>query len=360
MSNRHITKEQFSAGTTIDGNRLEKAYTDVQDHFNNLPLDSMSSMVQNQINWNTFTAIALSNEYDHYGQFTGYLNLMHQHPWLKYRYDGLRNPDEYLDPGNFDLQNIQTYKGIGTNPELNPRVSGESYKLAWEQTFRTKNPIIIKELTYLIMADAGWGRQNEGGAVEAFWGEYTGTPTTGGWAYYPNLFADFPDPVTNPEGFNNVAKQFQALICVDNSLNLDTTDRMSKEAHIYNASATSFASDSHFNPTAGGMTRTKWLDPAQTGEQFLEPYPKTSVGGVFTQEVNVIPYGLVVKFRNIMLPVHANAKVRLVFVMPEGLFNEHTYTTNDADEGTEVSGLSSLTGNIWNCGMTILEELEAK
>lgn len=360
MSNRHVTKEQFSAGTTIDGNRLEKAYTDVQDHFNEVPLKSMSSMVQNQINWNQFTAVALSTDDDYYGPNTGRMQMLATHPWIHYRYDGVRNTDEYLDPGNFDLQNIETYKGVGTNPELNPQVSGERYRIAWEQTFKTKNPIIIKELTYLVMADAGWGRQNVGGSIEAFWGQYTGSPTTGGWAYYPNLFATFPDPVTNPEGYENAAKQFQTLICVDNSLNLDTTDRMSKEAHLYNASAASFASDSHFNPTAGGMTRTKWLDPAQTGEQFLEPYPKTSVGGVFTQEVNVIPYGLVVKFRNIMLPVHAGAKVRLVFVMPDGLFTDFIYTANNVDEGTEFSSLATTSSNIWNCGMTILEELEAK
>jgi hypothetical protein len=363
MSNRHITKEQFSAGTTIDGNRLEKAYTDVQDHYNNLPLKSISSMVQNQINWNTFTPVALKADEDDYGPHTGFMHLIAMHPWVKYAYDGLRHNNEYIDAGNFDLQNRETYKGVGTNPELNPQVGIAEYNIAWEQTFRTDKTIIIKELTYLIMADAGWGRDFIGfPGYYPFWGQYSTHPlaATPGWSYYPNIFANFPDPQGNPEGFENVAKQFQALICVDSSLNLDTTDRMSKEAHIYNASAASFASDSHFNPTSGGMTRTKWLDPAQCGEQFLEAYPKTNNGGVFAQEVNAIPYGLVVKFRNIMLPVHAGGKVRLVFVMPDNLFNEFQYSTREAEAGEDITGLASPTGNIWNCGMTILEELEAK
>ena len=359
MSNRHITKEQFSDGTTIDGNRLEKAYQDTQDHYNNLPLKSMTSMVQNQINWNTFTPVALSAENEYYGDHMGYMDVLALHPWVKYAYDGLRNQDEYLDPGNFDVQNKETYKGVGTNLYLNPPAGGEDYTYAWEQTFRTEKPIILKDLSYLVMSDAGWGRQNEGAGIEAFWGQNTGTPATAGWAYYPNLFADFIDPTIDPEGAT-ASSQFQVLVCVDNSLNLDNTDKISKEAHLFNVSSRSFSSDSFFNPTAGGMTRTKWLDPTQCGEQFLEAYPKTSVGGVLTQEFNLIPSGLVINFKNIMLPIHAGAKVRLVFVMPEGYYNEFTYTTNDVDEGTEFSGLASPTGNIWNCAATILEELEAK
>ena len=203
------------------------------------------------------------------------------------------------------------------------------------------------------MSDAGWGARTGTGTgdSEAFWGD------VGGKAYYPNIFADFADPADSPESYSNVAKQFQALICVDNSLNMDTTDRMSKEAHIYNVSALSFASDSHFNPTAGGMNYAKWTDPAQTGEQFLEAYPKTFSGGAWSQVVRLIPNGLVVQFKNIMLPIHAGAKARVVFVMPSGLFNAHIYSTNTS-ETENHTGLSPITGNIWNCGVTILEELE--
>ena len=34
---RHFTDEQFSDGTTIDGDRLEKALQDLEDYINNVP-----------------------------------------------------------------------------------------------------------------------------------------------------------------------------------------------------------------------------------------------------------------------------------------------------------------------------------
>ena len=122
MSNRHITKEQFSAATTIDGDRLEKAYSDVQDHYNNLPLRSMANLVQNQINWCTFQPVMVQTTNDVNGPNTGFQYLLRQHPWKHYFSDGLRNPDNYLDAGNFQLQNIETYKGVGTNTDLNPQI----------------------------------------------------------------------------------------------------------------------------------------------------------------------------------------------------------------------------------------------
>lgn len=349
MSNRHITKEQFSAGTTVDGSRLEKAYTDVQDHYNDLPLSSIPHLVQNQITWNTFTPIFVQTGNNAYEPNSGYYHLLFQHPWKKYRYDGLRNADEYLDSGNFNLQNKETYKGVGTNSQLNPQVAGELYKYAWEQTFRTDKPIIIKELTYLVMADAGYIDDLVGG-YNSFWGQYPNPPSpSSGRAYYPNLFAD-----SNNTPAVDIKSQFQALICVDNSLNLDNTDKMSKEAHIFNVSASSFTGDPAFRPTDGdgGMNSGKWFDPAHCGEQFIEAYPRTFPG--FSQEVFCVPAGLIVKFRNVMVPVHSGAKVRLVFVMPQGMYNEWNIAS------VETSGLSPVGANIWNCGMTILEELEPK
>ena len=85
MSNRHITKEQFSQGTTIDGDRLEKAYSDVQDHYNNLPLRSMANLVQNQINWCTFQPVMVQTNFEVNGPNTGYQYLLRQHPWKRLR-----------------------------------------------------------------------------------------------------------------------------------------------------------------------------------------------------------------------------------------------------------------------------------
>ena len=355
MSNRHITKEQFSQGTTIDGDRLEKAYSDVQDHYNNLPLRSMANLVQNQINWCTFQPVMVQTNFEVNGPNTGYQYLLRQHPWKRYRSDGLRNPDTYLDAGNFPLQNIETYKGVGTNADLNPEIASESYVQAWEQTFRTSKPTIIKELSYLVMADAGFVYTLGGNG--SFWGQYAdGVIASDGSAYYPNLFADASGEIPS-----NISYGFQVLICVDNNLNLDNTDRMSKEAHIYKVRASSFATDSLFRPVHGdgSFNDTKWATPDICGEQFLEAYPQTEiVPGSFEQQVQCVPFGLQINLRDIMLPVPAGSKIRIVFVMPEGLYDTFNYQAGG--DTTEITNLSGLTGNMWNCGVTLLEELEAK
>ena len=41
--NRHITDEQFSEGTTIDGSRVDKAIEDIIDHQNDIPIASMEA-----------------------------------------------------------------------------------------------------------------------------------------------------------------------------------------------------------------------------------------------------------------------------------------------------------------------------
>ena len=59
-----------------------------------------------------------------------------------------------------------------------------------------------------------------------------------------------------------------------------------------------------------------------------------------------------------MLPIPAGAKIRLVFVMPEGLYTTFEYQAGG--DTTEITNLSGVQGNMWNCGVTLLEELEAK
>lgn len=358
MSNRHITKEQFSAATTIDGDRLEKAYTDVQDHYNNLPLRSMANLVQNQINWSTFQPVIVQTNFDVNGPNTGYQYLLRQHPWKTYYADGLRNPDTYLDAGNFPLQNIETYKGVGYNTDLNPQIAGEQYVNAWEQTFRTSKPTIIKEVSYLVMADAGFLYSGRG--TGRFWGENSDGVLNPGCAYYPNLFAN-----ASGETPTSIRYGFQVLICVDNNLNLDDTDQMSKLAHIYYVQASSFATDSLFRPVHGdgSFDAAKWANPAICGEQFLEPYPETMTAPgpppIFDQEIQTVPFGLQINLRNIMLPVPAGSKIRIVFVMPTSLYSTFSYQNSVGAEQV-VSNLSATQGNMWNCGVTLLEELEAK
>jgi hypothetical protein len=49
MSTRKITKEQFSEGTTIDGNRIEEAMDNIEERFNDIPKgDLRSRFVQTQ------------------------------------------------------------------------------------------------------------------------------------------------------------------------------------------------------------------------------------------------------------------------------------------------------------------------
>ena len=42
-ANRHLTEEQFSEGTTIDGSRIDKAIDDIMDNHNNIQTGDMEA-----------------------------------------------------------------------------------------------------------------------------------------------------------------------------------------------------------------------------------------------------------------------------------------------------------------------------
>ena len=67
---RHITDEQFSDGTTIDGSRIDSAMDDVVSHVNNVPKGDLETRyVQTQ-----FVAGWAPNKFS--------LISLHQFPWL--------------------------------------------------------------------------------------------------------------------------------------------------------------------------------------------------------------------------------------------------------------------------------------
>ena len=176
-STRKITREQFSDGTTIDGDRLEKALEEAQVSYNELPLSSISSMTSKQINWGLTAAQGIVENEISLASMPGGVGWMYG--WwlggpLETVYDGLRNADEYLDPSinNNPVQNFITYKGTGKNIQTNSYdqnlPANATYKYRWENSYLTHKPCIIKELSFMGMWDDGYT-----GTRFSVWNPYT-------------------------------------------------------------------------------------------------------------------------------------------------------------------------------------------
>jgi len=343
-STRKITREQFSDGTTIDGDRLEKALNDAQVSYNQLPLSSIASMTSKQINWGLTAAQGIVEQQLSLDSIptSGYMYGWWLGGPLETVYDGLRNADNYLDPGATPIQNFITYKGTGkniyTNRYDNNLPSTAEYKYRWENSYLTHKPCIIKELSFMGMWDDGYNNPRETGA----------TPLTQAAKYYNNDWQDSPNP--NISGF-------EVLIAVDNNLSLATTVSRDNELRVWSAPANNFMVAPWGNTTDvfHGMTATKWNDSRYCGEGEITPFPTT------TSSITCLPAGIHVNLRNLEIPVHEFGRIRIVLVLPKGL-NMRWDKNNTIPSSTSgnLKTTPSCFTNMWSASMTILEELDSE
>ena len=182
--NRHVTQEQFSDGTTIDGSRVERALQELEDHVNNVPEgDIKNRFMQTQFvsgwmphaeGWadgSDFTGTT-GNNYNvelaaH--QSTGVTgtifpflpvhnsvkNLSQIAPVVdppsytnKHRHKGYQTPGVPIDPA----------KGFGFEQTGGGQVPASIYEdtgqYCWQNSWSFKKPIVLKNLTILMLTDS--------------------------------------------------------------------------------------------------------------------------------------------------------------------------------------------------------------
>ena len=118
MSNRYITKKQFSDGTTIDGNRLESALQDLEELCNSAPYGAVRTrFTQSQLvyGWSPIIDAAAPQE----------------HPFMEFT------------NSTADRLNLFRLKGI---PSPGP---------IWETSVQFDHPVILHSIDYLLIQGDG-------------------------------------------------------------------------------------------------------------------------------------------------------------------------------------------------------------
>ena len=128
MSLRYITKEQFSDGTTIDGNRLEEALQQLEQLSDNVPMSAIKTR---------FTQTQLV-----FG-------------WSPVLDSGASRADPFLPitnvgAGTDDAVNRYRYKGTTTN-------TASADLVGWEVSTQFDHPVLIHALDYALLQDDAAG-----------------------------------------------------------------------------------------------------------------------------------------------------------------------------------------------------------
>lgn len=348
-SNRIITDEQFSSGTTVDGDRIEKALEQTTSRYNNLPVDSIYSMTSKQLFWSYSPAMGVNPTGFAMGDDSGFFYKYWQHPILETYYDGLFNREQYIDTGNFPTQNSQTYAGVGKNRLLNYQdgYNNVEYRSRWENTYYTKKPVIIKELSFMGMWDDGYQYYQVEGSPPTII-----APLTDANKYFKNRFYD-----------DDIDRQFQVLLVVDNNLNLDDTTSRTTELRVFRVAASNFMIAPWGNPTdtTQGLTFNKW---SSQGATPICGYPDIQIANFLTLKVSYVPAGIHIQLKDLEIPIHEYSRIKVVLVYPKYPDSGATITANSWNQSNTTGDPDHsyttpvpLT-NLWSCSMTILEELE--
>lgn len=181
--NRHVTQEQFSDGTTIDGSRVERSLQELEEHVNEVPKgDVRNRFTQTQFvsGWMPH-AEAWADGSDYTGSTSGNYNaelgvrestglVGTMFPFLPV-YNSEKNLSQItpiVEPSSYT--NKHRHKGYETSGiPINPtngfgleqtgggnvpaQIYEESGQYAWQNSWSFKKPVIIKNLTLFMITD---------------------------------------------------------------------------------------------------------------------------------------------------------------------------------------------------------------
>tara|TARA_R110000823_G_scaffold206898_6_gene337606 strand:+ start:180 stop:1106 length:927 start_codon:yes stop_codon:yes gene_type:complete len=201
---RHFTDEQFSDGTTIDGDRLEKALQDLEDYINNVPDgDFENRWLQSQIvlKYLPWTAQADAQLHTDGAPAGSYMPF----PYMPvYNYTGAVTPDTMRNPFRLKGNRLDYQTPFTSNGRYG------THQVAWTTSFMTgEDPVIID-------------------AVDAVFNSYT--------SEYVNTYAygsSAPENRTNGDSVNDIHLQ----ITVDSSFVPNIQIQNSVVYHKYNFEA---------------------------------------------------------------------------------------------------------------------------
>ena len=345
---RHITDEQFSEKTTVDGNRIDKALAESVDHVNNIPAGDVLSR---------YTETKFVFGYRPSRHFAGCLTgtagayyYAHHFPWMPIANNadlvsgddpGQQNPfvvkgvDQSTNPfvGVYAVSNsgpipavsggsnwvvdFNAWDDTGSTQGANDFTSGSSatngpanwYQFAWTTSFNFNDPAIIDDLMIVLGID---GAGNLG---------YASSATIGGVAKFEN---------PGGAGYDVVS----VVLMVDNhfSKELRKDSEIEIAAHKYNLSGFKYE-----YATVSQSTITDMSPPLDTTSKGL----KDSV---------------ILRWRDLNIPMHAGARARLSITVPWTKQNIRPCGLTYESGGAEVQTAPFFYFSPRGC-MTVLEEV---
>jgi len=300
---RVVTKEHFSTGTTIDGNRVDRALDDVVDRVNNVPYGDLKKrwMPTTYVaGWTPQSPDTLEQTVDDItGSAAGQIAPTHHWPWMK-----VRNRPEEVAAGTIgaadgdDVVITNQYRvkggrcpgvfpfgravGTTTNFTLNDTPFGAQY--AWTRSWFIENPSILDHIDLILETD----HQSAGG---------------GGLRVYNNDFKygdNAPDeyaPSTDDRGLVIVAS-------VDSEF--DREDRNMADIEVLRKSF-------RINQDAFSTLALPVISTA--GDTYDDFEPKVGIPATGFNQASTIQ-GARIGLHGLNIPIHQNARLRISVLIP--------------------------------------------
>lgn len=278
---RDITDQQFSAGTTIDGDRLDEAEEALRLRWDGLlkrDLETRFVPITYSFGWQPQQRLVCDNTLPTY-------QLTHHWPWLRAR----NNESQLIDTAYPDPANDRRVKGARVPGIMdaggNPDVADKTFQWVWETSTSWTEPVILQRIALLYLVDSS---RHAPGDV-----------------FYPNTFK-WPATINTPFG-----GALSSSSVKDWSLHVMVDDWHAPEERRFGAAVIS----KHGSEASGHLMR---LEPgaataySPTPDTFTDMVPAHyTVGGVLNA-----PEGLALDLDDLNIPIPANARVRFQVVVP--------------------------------------------
>ena len=295
--NRNVTKEVFYDGTTIDGSRLEKAMGEIADGVNDVQIgNTKQRFVATQF-------VAGFNPQDR--QATP---AVHRSPWLLAKNDDTSGVVPDQAPFN-------RFRLKGTASPGVDHTNGVQY--VWTRTFAFNRPCILHAVSCML--------QNDGGADAAR--PYPGT-------YSPGVLPAYSFSGTPPIGAP-ASEETQDVFIVLDVMNPGSPE----DAEL----------------TDVEYIRQRWVvneeaftlfEPSSTAADWNDIIPSYEAGLALATVRPLL--GRVVEHRDLNIPIHERARVRLSVVVPK-------YQVTASSSWGDVPWYIQA----WSTTLTVLEEVQS-
>lgn len=336
---RHITDEQFSDGTTIDGSRVDNAMEDVVEHVNSIPKGDLGRrFVQTQYvagwqPWSAGTGSAVAWD-------------AHHMPWLpviNYPTGDPALPGSAIFPGSVvgsqpdDIKNRHRLKGIevpGIDYSItdstevqydNTAITGIQW--AWSRSFHFSAPVIVNDIAIHLHADLTAG---------------TREPYTNSFLYHN---ATSPGPP--PPGFEPEDGAHDLCVLMDVAHPFTPEDTRMRSVVVLRRG---------FNAKDSAISRLPLPVLSTSGLTYADFHPPFR-GGLLNDHTETIG-GIFVRMHDLNIPLPAGSRVRLAVVIPQ--YQKDAVDSSWGDysaTGSDKLYLRPWSTQSYSSTLTVLEEV---